>query len=57
MKSMIVRFVREDAGQDMIEYALVAGVISVVAILAINSISGKVGALWTAVDTALPAGS
>jgi pilus assembly protein Flp/PilA len=32
MKSMIVRFVREDAGQDLIEYALIATFVSIVAV-------------------------
>ena len=57
MKSMIVRFVREDAGQDMIEYALVAGIISVAAAVTINTIGGKVSTLWTSVDTAVTAAS
>ncbi len=31
MKSLFVRFVREDEGQDLIEYALLATLISIVA--------------------------
>jgi Flp pilus assembly pilin Flp len=31
MKSLIVRFVREDQGQDLIEYALLASFLSVAA--------------------------
>jgi Flp pilus assembly pilin Flp len=31
MKSLIVRFVREDAGQDLIEYALLATFVAVAA--------------------------
>ena len=57
MKSMIVRFVREDAGQDMIEYALVAGIISVAAATAITTIGGKVSTLWGSVETAVSAAS
>jgi Flp pilus assembly pilin Flp len=30
MKSMIVRFVREDAGQDLIEYAMIATLVALV---------------------------
>jgi len=33
MKSMFVRFVREEAGQDLIEYALLATFISLLAIV------------------------
>ena len=31
MKNLIVRFVREEAGQDLIEYALIATFVSLVA--------------------------
>jgi len=55
MKNLIVRFVREDAGQDLIEYALLAGLISLASIAAITTLgtalSGKfsdVGAKVTA---------
>jgi pilus assembly protein Flp/PilA len=42
MKSMIVRFVREDEGQDLIEYGLLVGIITVGAIAAITAIGPKV---------------
>jgi pilus assembly protein Flp/PilA len=32
MKSLFVRFVREEAGQDLIEYALIATFVSIVAV-------------------------
>ena len=38
MKNLIVRFVREDAGQDLIEYTLLAGLISLASILAITAL-------------------
>ena len=59
MKNVFVRFVREEAGQDMIEYALVAGIIAVAAVASISSIRGKVTTLWSNVDAAVtvPAGS
>ena len=34
MKSLFVRFVREEAGQDLIEYTLIATLVSLVASLA-----------------------
>ena len=42
MKNMFVRFVREDAGQDLIEYGLLVGIITVGAIVSINAIGPKV---------------
>ena len=57
MKNVFVRFVREDAGQDMIEYALVAGIISVAAAATIKTIGTSVATLWTNVDTAVTTAS
>mgnify|MGYP001123679402 CR=1 FL=1 len=53
MKNVFVRFVREDAGQDMIEYALVAGIISIGAIATIGTLKTKLVTLWTNVDSAV----
>jgi Flp pilus assembly pilin Flp len=38
MKSLFTRFVREDAGQDLIEYGLLIGIITVGCIAAIQAI-------------------
>ena len=38
MKSMFVRFVREDAGQDLIEYGLLIGIITLAVIGSIKLI-------------------
>ena len=46
MKSMFVRFVREDAGQDLIEYGLLVGIITVGAVAAITLIGGDVKAIF-----------
>ena len=42
MKNLFNRFVREEAGQDLIEYALLAGLISIVCVLAIQAAGTKV---------------
>jgi len=42
MKSLIVRFVREEQGQDLIEYGLLVGIITVGAIASIKLIGPKV---------------
>ena len=36
MKNLFTRFVREEAGQDLIGYALLAGLISIVCVIAIS---------------------
>ena len=52
MKKLIARFVREEEGQDIIEYALLAGFISVSGYLILQSIGGDVNTLYTNVQTA-----
>jgi pilus assembly protein Flp/PilA len=51
MKNLVIRFVREEEGQDLIEYSLLAALIAVACIAAmkalavdINQIFGKIGA-------------
>lgn len=53
MKALIARFVREEEGQDIIEYALLAAFISVVAIVTIQAIGGLIQDNYNAVQTAL----
>ena len=47
----------EDDGQDMIEYALIAGLISVVAYAAISSTGGSISTLWGNVNSQVTAAS
>ena len=54
MKNLMKRFVNEEAGQDLIEYALLAGLISLVCVVAIQSAGTKVSALFNKVTTAIP---
>ena len=42
MRRLAWRVLREDAGQDLIEYAMLAAFISLIAIASINSIGGVV---------------
>jgi pilus assembly protein Flp/PilA len=53
MKSLITRFVREDQGQDIIEYALLAGFISLAGAAVLVLIGPKISTLYTAVSTEL----
>jgi pilus assembly protein Flp/PilA len=46
MRQMLARLVREEEGQDLIEYALLAGFISIVAIIAITALGGGVNAVY-----------
>jgi Flp pilus assembly pilin Flp len=44
-------FMREEEGQDVLEYGLVAGLIALVAYGTISAVSGDVTAIWTSVQT------
>ena len=50
------KFLREDDGQDMIEYGLLAAFISIVAIVALRAIGPLVNAVYVGVQNALPSG-
>jgi Flp pilus assembly pilin Flp len=54
MKTLFNRFVAEDEGQDLIEYALLAGLISLVCVLAITNAGQKVSALFVTITAAIP---
>jgi pilus assembly protein Flp/PilA len=41
----------DDSGQDMIEYALIAGLISVVAYLAISATGTSINNLWSTINS------
>ena len=60
MKSLFNRFVREDHGQDLIEYALLAGFISLVAVVAITNVGTGVNNVYNNIDNqvkTIPAGT
>jgi len=54
MKNLFNRFVNEEAGQDLIEYALLAGLISLVCVLAISAAGTKVSKLFDNVKSSIP---
>ena len=51
MKNMLQRFIREEDGQDVIEYALLAAFISIVAVLVIISVGTDVNLIYARVKT------
>ncbi len=55
MKSLITRFLKEEEGATMVEYAILVALISVVAIVIIASVGGEVNSAFTEVDTQLKA--
>ena len=55
MKALINKFVREESGQDLIEYGLLIGIITVGAIASIIAIGPKVADYFNDTNALLPA--
>ena len=57
MQTLLSQFMRDDAGQDLIEYALLAGFISIASVAMITSIGTGVNTVYTAVNADVAAAS
>ena len=53
MRKLIKKLVRDEQGGEVLEYALIAGLIIVGAIALVTSVGGKVVARWTSLDGSL----
>ena len=53
MKNLMIRFVREDEGQDLIEYSLLAALIAVACILAMQALAVDINEIFAAIGAAL----
>ena len=53
MKNLVAKLVRDEQGGEVLEYALIAGLIVVAAIAVIGSVGTKVLARWQAIDAGL----
>jgi pilus assembly protein Flp/PilA len=53
MTNLLQRFIREEDGQDIIEYALLAAFISIIAIVAVKSVGTSVNTIFGKVDAGL----
>jgi Flp pilus assembly pilin Flp len=53
MKNLIARFVRDEQGQDLVEYALLLGLITVAAVTAVTALSTAAQGRITAATAAL----
>jgi pilus assembly protein Flp/PilA len=51
MKNLIARFVRDEQGQDLIEYALLAGFISLAVVTAVTNVGTSLDKLYQNVDS------
>jgi len=53
LKQLVVRLVKDEQGGEVLEYALIAGLIVVAAIATIGTVGTKVLAKWDGVDAGL----
>ena len=53
MKKLLIKLVRDEQGQDVIEYGLLTAGISVVAIPAVPTVTTWVSGKWTEIQTKL----
>ena len=53
MKNMMNWLMEEESGQGMVEYALILGLISIIAIAAITAVGGKVNTIWEKANSEL----
>lgn len=51
--SYLKQLLRDERGGEVLEYALIAGLIVVAAIAVITSVGGKVAARWTSMDNSM----
>jgi pilus assembly protein Flp/PilA len=53
LKHMFIAFLNDESGQDLIEYALVAGLIGLGAVVAMSGLATKIGTAFNAVGSQL----
>ncbi len=52
-KKLLTSLLQDESGQDLIEYALVAGLIGVAAIVAVTSVGGSLTTIFNNLTTSL----
>ena len=53
MKNLFVRFVREDEGQDLVEYALLITFIALACIVGMQNLGNAINSSYNAISTSL----
>ena len=53
LKNTLAKLVRDEAGGEVLEYALIAGLIVIAAIAVIGSVGTKVLARWTSLNAGM----
>lgn len=53
IKNLCEAFVREEDGQDLVEYSLLLAFIGLAAVTILTTVKGSINTLWTTVNTKL----
>ena len=53
VKNLLTKLVKDEQGGEVLEYALIAGLIVIAAIAVIGSVGTKVLARWTSLDNSM----
>lgn len=53
LKVLFIRLVKEDSGQDLIEYALVAALIALGALVGMKTLANSIGSAFNSVGSSL----
>ncbi len=51
----VIAWLKQQEGQDLVEYALILGLIALVCVLAITAAGGSVSSIWNSIQSALAA--
>jgi pilus assembly protein Flp/PilA len=54
VKELLQAMMRDESGQDLIEYALLAALISVLAVVAITAVGSKLDSSYQGIHAAIP---
>ena len=53
MKAFVIRFIREEQGQDLVEYALIVAAVGLALITTVNTLSQAVVSLYSSITQGL----
>ena len=53
MKKLLLRLVREEEGQDLVEYALIVAAVGLALITTVNQLSGAIVSLYSSITQGL----
>lgn len=52
-RSLLMRFLSDDSGQDLVEYALIVALIAFAAMAGMNSVASSINSAFTGIGTTL----